>query len=756
MADYAAIAVAPILIFLMISSLANFLTLIFYRGNFDARVSWIVMMYVLGAVAIARVAIEQNRSHSLGYAAVLGAVALIAMLRFIDSPIFVFLILGTVGYLSDAIVRDCTLIDEGVDSSDQGLVDSGRLFFKDQVSHTENADANGSVKKNDSDQALGSESIQSSKTAQQRKTSYGSTAGRKKRKAKQPGRTVMYLALAALPLFGIGQLFLRNDSATWNRAQQLLAFYLFASLSLLVTTSFLGLRRYLRQRKVEMPGDVSVAWISGGLTMIATIIFVAFFLPTPGRLLASFEMPFTIGSPDWLKSSQFGWGDEGTEDQSENSQTVASADQPETNAPNAMQSGAPQGKASGGNRDQGPKGNQSGGQKPGGSQTQQNQGPKASSNQSKSNQSNSSESSNQSSANQKESSQTKPSGDPPSSASEQTSSNGKKSTNNENQPKTSPKSSDPAGSSPGKQTAARSEQSQGSHPDQQADQRADSDKDGKDNTSGDPSPTKSPNNQPRENNNNSANNNQQKSSPTDSQSPEATDGESNRENSNADTESREPTTQENQNSKEQKSSAGNQPSNDSKQQQQQQQSANEPSSISQALAKLGGFLNGVIRAIIMIALLGVVLFYLWINRQQILDWWNGLFDTKQNKGNDNDNQPIPAIQSAPPRRFASFRNPIEQGLAAPKVVVVTFQAFEAWSRERGVARNQDETPSEFLKRVKTASPNLSTSATRIVDSYQRVVYGRQQANQSDVDGAKEVWRVMKTQANQKPTPNNET
>ena len=50
-------------------------------------------------------------------------------------------------------------------------------------------------------------------------------------------------ALAALPLFGLGQFFLRGDPDTWARAQKLLAFYLFASLSLLVTTSFLGLAK---------------------------------------------------------------------------------------------------------------------------------------------------------------------------------------------------------------------------------------------------------------------------------------------------------------------------------------------------------------------------------------------------------------------------------------------------------------------------------------------------------------------------------
>ncbi len=75
-ADYAAIAVAPLLIFLMISSLASFLTLTLYRGGFSARISWILMMFTLGVVGIARIAIERDRTYSLGYAGILGLVDL--------------------------------------------------------------------------------------------------------------------------------------------------------------------------------------------------------------------------------------------------------------------------------------------------------------------------------------------------------------------------------------------------------------------------------------------------------------------------------------------------------------------------------------------------------------------------------------------------------------------------------------------------------------------------------------------------------
>ena len=46
----------------MISSLANFLVLVLYRGGFPERVSWTLLMFTLGAVGIARVAIERDKT----------------------------------------------------------------------------------------------------------------------------------------------------------------------------------------------------------------------------------------------------------------------------------------------------------------------------------------------------------------------------------------------------------------------------------------------------------------------------------------------------------------------------------------------------------------------------------------------------------------------------------------------------------------------------------------------------------------------
>jgi hypothetical protein len=53
-------------------------------------------------------------------------------------------------------------------------------------------------------------------------------------------------------------------------------------LGLLITTSFLGLRRYLRQRYLVMPGNIAFGWITSGLIAAVIVLCVSLLLPRPG------------------------------------------------------------------------------------------------------------------------------------------------------------------------------------------------------------------------------------------------------------------------------------------------------------------------------------------------------------------------------------------------------------------------------------------------------------------------------------------
>lgn len=648
-ADYATIAVAPLLIFLMISSLVNFLMLIFYHGRFPERLSWTLLMFTLGAVGIARIAIERDRAYSLGYGGILGLITYLALLRFVDSPAFSFVILIVIAYLADVIVRDCTLIDDDVDASCQGLMDSGRLFVKQKI-----------------------ESSTDGESSKPEPTS------KRKRKTHQPGRTIMYLALAALPLFGLGQFMLRNSPDVWSRARWLLAFYLFASLSLLVTTSFLGLRRYLRQREVEMPSDVSVGWLTGGLGVIALVLMLAYIAPLPGRAIATFEPPKWLDSPGTTVASRFGWGNEGADD-SEQGDRASAEQENENQQPRGTRSeqGAPPGDSGDGDRQDGPSGEKGGGKQ----QSQQ-----GSSDSQSSEQKQSGSSGDQGSQNQSQQSQSNQRGDQQQSSSESSASQ---------------QASDPNQQTSSSQESRESRSNDSSNQDQSSDEsRSESSSDGRD-------PSNSDSGEPTDDSQSDREGSQEQR-PSDGSNDESSSSEQSSDGSS--------------------STSGQSPPSD-------------PAGSSSNFDVVGA-VSSFFKWIVFLVLAGIVGVFVWMHRELIAAWWERLF-----AGSETNPQTEPEIEeiiaSAPRRPFASFRNPVGNEADSRKVVVITFQAFEAWTREQGTSRSKDETPAEFLRRFSKVAPNVSPAASQVVDAYNRIVYGRGRATEKDVQAADLVWREMK-------------
>ncbi|TWT71929.1 DUF4129 domain-containing protein [Crateriforma conspicua] len=315
-ADYAAIAVAPVLIFLMISALTLFVCTLLYRGGYSGRVQWVVLFFTMGSVAVARLAIEQDRKYAMGYMVALSAAGVLVLSQFVGSIVVGFVLVALIVYLSDRIVFDCTLIDESKDSSGEGLIDSGRLFFQGSDSAKKDPKSSVATQPNQ----------------------------RKKRRTHQPGRTVMYLALAALPLFGLGQVWISDPQASAS-AQTFLGVYLFAALALLMTTSFLGLRRYLRQRGVDMPVDVTVGWLGGGALLVAAIVATAFLLPTPGRIITGGDPPISLAEAKDFAASRFGWGKEAAKKSTEGNASTSEDQDPEKEVGGQRpEKGAPAGK----------------------------------------------------------------------------------------------------------------------------------------------------------------------------------------------------------------------------------------------------------------------------------------------------------------------------------------------------------------------------------------------------------------------------
>jgi len=337
--DYALAALSPVLIILMIGSLVYFLITTLYQGDFHARLMWILGLFTMASVLITRIAIEQSRAQSLTYLGLLSAATLFVAPRFfvlegILAPLSIPILIGFLAlivFLADRITMDCTSVDDAQDSHGYGLLQSlGLLKRSDSVSaNPESADNKG--------------------------------------RNHNPGVWILYFALLALPIFGLGQFFLPSGQAQ-RIALGCLVIYLSAALALLVMISLLSLRQYVRQRDVEMQTGMSWSWLASGIGSVLGLVVLMAILPLPMLGTSNWELPFKLSSRDDMTSSKWGWGNEGVKQQQPQGQQPQ-GQQPQGQQPQGQQ---PQGQQPQGQQPQGqqPQGQQPQGQQPQGQQPQ--------------------------------------------------------------------------------------------------------------------------------------------------------------------------------------------------------------------------------------------------------------------------------------------------------------------------------------------------------------------------------------------------
>ena len=297
--DYLLASIAPFFIIGMIGSLVFFLITVCYQGSYTQRLMWILGLYTVASVLIARIAIEQSRTLSYAYMLALAGATLLVTPQFfvVTGPMAIFsfpiliALLVIVAVLADRITFDCTSMNEQVQSSGVGILQSLGLIQSERNA-AEKEKPN--LRKSDNQQIEPTPSER--KTANSRKHN--------------PGVWVLYFAVLALPLFGLGPLIIQNpDDRSW--AFKCLFLYLLCSLCLLVLIALLSLRKYLRERGVPMETSFAIRWLAIGMLSVFAMLCVLSLLPLPGKSLLSMDMPFRITSRDDLKTSRWGWGPEG-------------------------------------------------------------------------------------------------------------------------------------------------------------------------------------------------------------------------------------------------------------------------------------------------------------------------------------------------------------------------------------------------------------------------------------------------------------
>jgi hypothetical protein len=278
-ADVIVTALSPILIMGLVGSLVYFLAEVFYAGQYQSRLNYTLFFFVVGAVLVGRVAVTLDRARAWMYGGVLAAVTFIALRMWVEYPedspmtplkdLINLVLIGVVWWSSNRLCWDCTFIDDNRPGSGKGLLAAAGWEKRPGV----RPDVVEDVQEDERRYTPGMQGWY------QR---YDQWQKARARRPHTPGLTVVYFSLAALPIFGLGQSLIPPEE-TGRRAYSfwLAAVYVGSGLGLLLTTSFLGLRRYLRQRKLKMPGTMTATWMGLGAILIVAFLAVGALLPRP-------------------------------------------------------------------------------------------------------------------------------------------------------------------------------------------------------------------------------------------------------------------------------------------------------------------------------------------------------------------------------------------------------------------------------------------------------------------------------------------
>jgi hypothetical protein len=278
LADFVGVALAPVLVMALVGSLVFFLLEVCYSGAFVERMRWTLFFFVVGIVLVCRISMLPGISdRSWLYGIFLAGSTWICLQAFIEyppgsavrelAPVINVGLIAVVWWSARKLVWDCTNIDESADMTGEGLLSvSGLERPKEEPAANKPAD--------DNEKSTTTTGISWWERYQRYKA--------EKAKKRALGVWVIYFSLAALPLFGLGQTLIPvTETSRRQLSFWFLAAYVASGLGLLMTTCFLGLRRYLRQRRLKMPASMTGVWLLCGVVLIVCLLGAGAVIPRP-------------------------------------------------------------------------------------------------------------------------------------------------------------------------------------------------------------------------------------------------------------------------------------------------------------------------------------------------------------------------------------------------------------------------------------------------------------------------------------------
>ena len=291
-ADYVVIALSPVLVMLMVGSLAFFFVEVLYVGKYSDRLLYTLFFFVSAAVLVARISIQYDAGRAAIYGIALAVVTYLALLSYVEYPqgwlnswgwLVNLGLMGLIWWSAHKLTWDCTHIDEKRESSGRGLLNAAGLDADEPAPVSRKPQVSAKPKANPERKRRGKKSApQPDSKLWNWIEKYKAHREAKRKAGHTPGVWVLYFALAALPLFALGQSLIDAADDKRRRATFIqMAVYIASALGLLVTTSLLGVRRDLRQRKAKVPAAMTASWLGLGALLIAVFVVLGAFLPRP-------------------------------------------------------------------------------------------------------------------------------------------------------------------------------------------------------------------------------------------------------------------------------------------------------------------------------------------------------------------------------------------------------------------------------------------------------------------------------------------
>ncbi len=204
-----------------------------------------------------------------------GAVALVSTSFACFQP-FLLGVMGLVWWATHHLTYDCTLMDENQDAG-VGLLQESGLAGED-------AAAKSALAAERPDELDADPHRMDASLLGPSRPWWKIWGNEGSRRPHSPGVWLIYFALASLPIFGVGQWLV--PAVDEGRRSGLLIYataYIASAMGLLLSTSFLNLRRYLRKRRIPMPSAMTATWLTtGGLVIVGLTVLSAALLPAIG------------------------------------------------------------------------------------------------------------------------------------------------------------------------------------------------------------------------------------------------------------------------------------------------------------------------------------------------------------------------------------------------------------------------------------------------------------------------------------------